>query len=77
MSQVWAERPYGYSSDMWSVGCVLYEMMTFSAPFGGRSMAELGMRVRSGRYTPIQPGVYSAELIGFAHALLALDPKKR
>lgn len=27
--EVWRGLPYGYSSDLWSLGCVLYNMMTF------------------------------------------------
>ncbi len=40
-------------------------------------MQELKVRVSTGRYTPIPAGRYSPELIGFCHALLSLDPKKR
>jgi hypothetical protein len=27
--QVWRGLPYGYSSDLWSLGCVLYELMSY------------------------------------------------
>jgi len=27
--EVWRGLPYGYSSDLFSLGCVLYNMMTF------------------------------------------------
>lgn len=35
---MWAGKPYSFSSDLWSLGCVLYEMMTFKTPMEGRSM---------------------------------------
>lgn len=35
------------------------------------------MRTCSGRFAAIPSGRYSAELTGFANALLALEPRKR
>jgi serine/threonine protein kinase len=75
--EVWSGKLYSYSSDLWSLGCVLYEMMTFKVPIEGRTMQELKVKVSSGRYTPISPGRYSQELIGFCHSLLSLDPRRR
>ncbi|KAL6757723.1 kinase-like domain-containing protein [Haematococcus lacustris] len=75
--EVWAGKPYSYSSDLWSLGAVLYEMMTFRTPMEGRSMQELKMRISSGRFTPIAAGRYSPELIAFCHNLLSLEPRKR
>ncbi|GAX75126.1 hypothetical protein CEUSTIGMA_g2570.t1 [Chlamydomonas eustigma] len=75
--EVWSGKLYSYSSDLWSLGCVLYEMMMFKVPIEGRSMQELKVRVSAGRYTPIPAGKYSPELVAFCHSLLSLDPKRR
>lgn len=75
--EVWSGKLYSYSSDLWSLGCVLYEMMMFKVPIEGRTMQELKVKVSSGRYTPIAAGRYSQELIGFCHSLLSLDPRRR
>ena len=32
-------------SDVWSLGCILYEMMTFRHPFNGRNTTELYRQV--------------------------------
>lgn len=45
MVQVWKNKPYSFSSDIWALGCVLFEMCTFNVPFEARSMSELRYKV--------------------------------
>lgn len=75
--EVWQGRPYTYSSDLWSLGCVLYELMTLKVPINGTSIQDLKRKVISGKYTPVSSGRYSAELINICHSLLSLDPNRR
>ena len=46
-------------------------------PFEARSMAELRTKVMAGRFKPITPGKYSADLINLMGQLLQVNPQRR
>ena len=59
--EVWKDKPYDSKCDIWSVGCVLYEMCTNEPPFKASDMQGLYKKIVSGTYPPLPPH-YSNEL---------------
>lgn len=45
--------PYDHKSDVWSAGCVLYEMIMKQPPFRAQTMKGLYSKVLSGKYDAI------------------------
>jgi len=74
--EVWNDKPYDYKSDIWSLGCLLYEMTTLKAPFRGTSMKAVYEKVMKGVYDPI-PNFYSKSLSGIIHIMLQINSYKR
>ncbi len=46
--EVWADKPYNYKSDIWSVGCVMYELSALKPPFRGNNLEQLYSSVKKG-----------------------------
>jgi len=74
--EVWQDKPYDYRSDLWSLGCVLYEMCTLKPPFRENDMRALHSKIVKGVYAPI-PKTYSNELIDIVKGLLQINPLAR
>lgn len=74
--EVWKDLPYGTKSDMWSLGCVLYEMAAHRPPFTANDIQTLYKRVMGGYYPRI-PAVYSSELSEIINSLLQMNPSDR
>ena len=73
--EVWEDKPYDSKSDIWSLGCVIYEMTTLKPPFTDTSMQGLFKKVMKGSYPPIKG--YSNDLMSMIAQLLQVSPAKR
>lgn len=67
---------YGPHSDIWALGCIIYEMCAKAPPFNARTHLDLIQKIRMGRYPPI-PSVYSPELNKVIASCLQVSPTNR
>eukprot|EP00931_Biecheleriopsis_adriatica_P053671 TRINITY_DN31477_c0_g1_i1.p1 TRINITY_DN31477_c0_g1~~TRINITY_DN31477_c0_g1_i1.p1 ORF type:complete len:1272 (-),score=235.41 TRINITY_DN31477_c0_g1_i1:38-3853(-) len=74
--EVCKAEPYGYKSDIWALGCVLYEMCMLKHAFESQSLLGLVYKIVSETYEPIPPQ-YSADLRTLIDDILEKSSSKR
>ena len=74
--EVWENKPYDSKSDIWSLGCVTYEMLTLHPPFRAEDMDGLYNKVMKGEYPKINKR-YSNDISELIQMLLQVRPEDR
>lgn len=69
-------KPYNNKSDVWALGCILYELTTLTHAFDGVNMKCLVQKILKGVYPPIHSG-YSVNLSKLISVMLQIDPGLR
>eukprot|EP01062_Namystynia_karyoxenos_P004615 TRINITY_DN11642_c0_g1_i1.p1 TRINITY_DN11642_c0_g1~~TRINITY_DN11642_c0_g1_i1.p1 ORF type:complete len:1343 (+),score=305.81 TRINITY_DN11642_c0_g1_i1:76-4104(+) len=70
-------KKYNSKSDVWSVGVLLHEIMTFEYPFQAATQQELFALIRGGRRPRASSRGYSAGLLDLLDSLLDCDRRRR
>lgn len=74
--ELFQSKAYNHKSDVWALGCVLYEMCTLRHPFEAESIQQLGARILRGRFPPIATR-FSRGLRSLIDSMLDLSPASR
>lgn len=70
------ERPYNYKSDIWALGCLLYELCSREPPFKASENKTLREMIVEGEFKEV-PSFYSKEINHIIRQILKLDPRDR
>ncbi|KAN0064680.1 hypothetical protein ACQY0O_002310 [Thecaphora frezii] len=70
-------RCYDASSDIWALGCIVYELCTFAPPFDAVNVDELRNKICGGRVPSVASRGYSDDLDDLIGMLLTVDPRSR
>ena len=74
--EICEEKPYNDKSDVWALGCILYELCTFKHPFEARSQGALILKILNNKPEPID-STFSKELNNIIFKLLDKNYDKR
>lgn len=74
--ELFSNKPYNHKSDVWALGCCVYEMATLKHAFNAKDMNSLVYKILKGKM-PLMPKQYSPELIQIIKNMLHQEPEKR
>lgn len=74
--EICAAEKYTLKSDVWALGCIVYELCTKEPPFNAQTHLQLVNKIRKGDITPL-PKEYSKELNDLVKSCLITNPVMR
>jgi NIMA (never in mitosis gene a)-related kinase 1/4/5 len=70
-------EPYSFKSDVWALGCTLFELCTLSNPFNAKNMLNLANKIVNAEPDHAISEMYSDGLRSLVKAMLNKDPHAR
>ncbi|XP_023661235.1 serine/threonine-protein kinase Nek4 isoform X2 [Paramormyrops kingsleyae] len=74
--ELFSNKPYNYKSDIWALGCCVYEMATLKHAFNAKDMNSLVYRIVEGKL-PQMPSKYNPQLGELIRSMLSKKPEER
>ena len=74
--EICEDKPYNDKSDVWALGCILYELCTYQHPFTARSQGGLILKILNDHPKPIN-NYYSKELSDLINLIFDKNYQKR
>jgi len=74
--EIFEGKQYNYKSDLWALGCILFEMVTLRQAFDAKELSALMLKVIKGN-APSIPSTFSPQLAEIVRSLLNKVPAKR
>ncbi|XP_047713782.1 serine/threonine-protein kinase Nek5 isoform X3 [Prionailurus viverrinus] len=74
--EICQNKPYNNKTDIWSLGCVLYELCTLKHPFEGNNLHQLVLKICQAHFAPISPR-FSHDLQALISQLFEVSPRDR
>jgi len=71
--ELFKAQAYSYKSDVWALGCVLYEMCNLRHAFDAQSIHGLSVKILRGSYPPVNT-MYSKGLRDLIAKMLSVKP---
>lgn len=70
------EKDYDEKADIWSLGCLVYELAALKPPFDAGNAVSLAVKINKGQYQRL-PSKYSNDLMTAISKMIQLDPRRR
>lgn len=74
--ELFRNKPYSYKSDIWALGCVLYEMCNLRHAFDAQSINGLAVKILRGSFPPVA-ACYSKGLKDLITKMLSIKASSR